>query len=57
MWTGTEKAVADLMIAPRDDARLYRKVAFVLSPSAASRYGTEAHVGKDGDVVSRRRRT
>jgi hypothetical protein len=36
MWTGTEKAVADLMIAPRDDARLYRKVAFVLSPSAAS---------------------
>jgi hypothetical protein len=24
------------MIAPRDDARLYRKVAFVLSPSAAS---------------------
>jgi hypothetical protein len=36
MWTGTEKAVADLMIAPRDDARLYRKVAFVLSPSATS---------------------
>jgi hypothetical protein len=36
MWTRTEKAVADLMIAPRDDARLYRKVAFVLSPSAAN---------------------
>jgi hypothetical protein len=37
MWTGTEQAVADLMIAPRDDARLYRKVAFALSRSAASR--------------------
>ena len=36
MWTATANAVADLMIAPRDDARLYRKVAFVLSSPAAS---------------------
>lgn len=36
MWTETEKAVADLMIAPPDDARLYRKVAFVLSAQAAT---------------------
>jgi len=36
MWTETEKAVADLMIAPRDDPRLYRKVAFVLSSAVAS---------------------
>ncbi len=36
MWTETEKAVADLMIAPPDNPRLYRKVAFVLTATAAS---------------------
>jgi hypothetical protein len=36
MWTETEKAVADLMIAPPDTPRLYRKVAFVLTATAAS---------------------
>jgi hypothetical protein len=36
MWTETERAVADLMSAPPDDARRYRKVAFVLSSSAAA---------------------
>lgn len=31
MWIGTEAAVHDLMIMPADAAKLYRRVAFVLS--------------------------
>ena len=38
MWTETEKAVAALMIAPPDNPRLYRKVAFVLTAAAASAF-------------------
>ncbi len=36
LWTETEKAVSGLMVAPPDDAKLYRKAAFVLSAAAAS---------------------
>jgi len=36
LWARTESTVADLMVMPADDAKLYRKVAFVFSAAAAS---------------------
>jgi hypothetical protein len=37
MWTETTQSVASLMIAPPDDAKLYRRAAFVISPAHAAK--------------------
>jgi hypothetical protein len=37
MWAETTESVATLMSAPRDEPKLYRRAAFVVSPECASR--------------------